>query len=66
MKYACATQVKIYDLFVLVVLKMVSSFVMWLWNRRGSRPGHLPEGSHPFVEMEALMGKVCFFSSPRK
>lgn len=39
-----------------IVLKIFWSFVMWLWNRRGSRPGQLPEAAHPFVEMEALMG----------
>ena len=48
------------DSFVIVVLKMVCMFLSYLWKRYVSRPGHLPEAAHPFVEMEALMGKVFF------
>ena len=46
----------LYDLFFLVVLKIVCTFIMYLWNLYVSRPGHLPEALPPFVEMETLMG----------
>ena len=48
-------------LFFLVVMKMLFSFLSYLWKRYVSRPGHLPEAPPPpFVEMESLMGKVVF------
>ena len=50
----------LYDLFVLVVMKVVYTFLTYLWKRYASRPGHFPEAPPPFVEMESLMGKVVF------
>ena len=53
-------------LFFLVVMKMLFSFLSYLWKRYVSRPGHLPEAPPPpFVEMESLMGKVFFTSSSK-